>query len=282
MFRYTKSHGLVSLQFLGVLGIFFGAGARESKNTITDLYKNLSYANLSGANYFNFDTVSDLISSLSFSIKKITLANRDRREIEDAKNAKEIIDTTTFAPLLDPFEQEVADDKFEDLEHKKIKHPYVKPQNKDAQTIETETQTIENEFSKLKQEFDKVNNVVTEQKFQDDAINLIDDILDEDNPFKKIYTEDIWIEDGLFDNDNGQAFKDISKEIIDVNEPFVDIIEDEFKSHTETITIDDDINIPSGDKIAIDAPKIIKIITDANRLRLASKVMPFKRCHLAF
>ena len=123
---------------------------------------------------------------------------------------------------------------------------------------------------------------MTEQKFQDDAINLIDDILDKDNPFKKIDTEDIWIEDGLFDNDDGQAFKDISKEIIDVNEPFVDIIEDEFKSHIETITIDDDINIPSDDKIAIDAPKIIKIITDANRLRLASKVMPFKRCHLAF
>ena len=52
---------------------------------------------------------------------------------------------------------------------------------------------------------------MTEQKFQDDAINLIDDVLDEDNPFKKIDTEDIWIEDGLFDSDDGQAFKDISK-----------------------------------------------------------------------
>ena len=37
----------------------------------------------------------------------------------------------------------------------------------------------------------------------------------------------------------------------------------------ETITIDDDIYIPSDDGIAIDAPKI-KIITDTNRLRLAS------------
>ena len=69
--RYTKSHALVSLQFLGVLGIFFGAGIRESKNAITDLYKNLSYATLSGANDFNFDAISDLISSLSFSIKKV-------------------------------------------------------------------------------------------------------------------------------------------------------------------------------------------------------------------
>ena len=38
----------------------------------------------------------------------------------------------------------------------------------------------------------------------------------------------------------------------------------------ETITIDHDIDIPSDDGIAIDAPKKIKIITDPNRLRLAS------------
>ena len=34
------------------------------------------------------------------------------------------------------------------------------------------------------------------KKLQTDAINLIDDILDEDNPFRNIDTEDIWIEDG--------------------------------------------------------------------------------------
>ena len=142
MFRYTKSHGLVSIQFLGVLSLFFGAGTRESKNAITELYKNLSCATLSGADDFNIDAVSDLRSSLSFSIKKSTLANRDSREIEDVKNAKEIIDTTTFVPLTDPFEQEIADDNFEDLEYKKMKHPYIEPQNKDAQTIETEPQAM--------------------------------------------------------------------------------------------------------------------------------------------
>ena len=50
MFRYTSSLGLVSIQFLGVLGIFFGAGVRETKDAITELYKNLSYATLSVAN----------------------------------------------------------------------------------------------------------------------------------------------------------------------------------------------------------------------------------------
>ena len=90
---------------------------------------------------------------------------------------------------------------------------------------------------------------MTEQKLQDDAINLIDNILDEDNPFKNIDTDDFWIEDGLFQNNDGQDIKDISKEIIDVSEPFVD----DFEYPIETIRLDNDIDIPSDDGIAIDA-----------------------------
>ena len=129
------------------------------------------------------------------------------------------------------------------------------------------TQTIDKEFSKLEQKFDKVNNAVTEQKLEDDAINLTENILNEDNPFKNINTEDFWIEDGLFDNDDGQDIKDVLKEIIDVNEPFVD----DFQSPIETIRLEDDIDIPSDDEIATDMlKKIIIIIANPNRLRLAS------------
>ena len=120
---------------------------------------------------------------MSFSIKKITLAKRDRTEVEDAKNAKEIINSTTFATLNDPFEQKIINDQFEDLKHWKTRHPYIEPQVKDAKTIEMETQTIDYQFSNLKQEFVKVNNAMTEQKLQDDPINLIDNVLDQDNPF---------------------------------------------------------------------------------------------------
>ena len=87
--------------------------------SIVELYKNHSYLTLSGANNFNFDVISDFIGKLSFSIKKSTLANRDRKEIEDAENAKEIIDTTTFVELPDPFEQEILDTLFTGIEHKK-------------------------------------------------------------------------------------------------------------------------------------------------------------------
>lgn len=37
----------------------------------------------------------------------------------------------------DPFEQELIDGIFKELEHKKIEHSYVEPQVQDAQTIET-------------------------------------------------------------------------------------------------------------------------------------------------
>ena len=109
IFRKTRSHGFVSIQFLGVLGIFFGAGVKESRNAITELYKNLLYSTLSRGSDFNFDAISEFIGTLSFSIKKSTLANRDRKEAEDAKKAREIIDTTTFVELPDPYEQEILD-----------------------------------------------------------------------------------------------------------------------------------------------------------------------------
>ena len=69
MFRDKNSHGLVSLQFLDALGIFFGLDTFVPKNAITELYKNLSYENLSGARNLEFDDISDLLSGLSFMIK---------------------------------------------------------------------------------------------------------------------------------------------------------------------------------------------------------------------
>ena len=49
------------------------------------------------------------------------------------------------------------------------------------------------------------------RKKQDDAIKWIDNILNEDNPFKNINTEDIRIEDKLFDNNDKEAIRKVSK-----------------------------------------------------------------------
>ena len=70
MFKDTNSHGLVSLQLLTALGIYFGLNIPATKNAITDLYKHFSCEAMSGAKDFAFDGVSDLISGLSLKIKE--------------------------------------------------------------------------------------------------------------------------------------------------------------------------------------------------------------------
>ena len=99
---------------------------------------------------------------MSSLIKGSTLLKRDKRELEDAQKAKEIIDKTKFVDKRDPFEQELINNFFKELEHKKTQYPYVEPQVQDPQTIETETQAVNDEFAQLKQEFYKVNDAATE------------------------------------------------------------------------------------------------------------------------
>ena len=48
MFKDAKSHGLFSLQFLSTLNFFFVGDVSLSKDTITELYKNLLLETLSG------------------------------------------------------------------------------------------------------------------------------------------------------------------------------------------------------------------------------------------
>ena len=81
------------------------------------------------------------------------------------------------------------------LEHKKIEHTYIEPQVQDAETTEIETKNKDDEFN-------EIENAATEQKQQNEIIDLIDDMLDNINPFNYIKTDDIYIEDDLFDTDD--------------------------------------------------------------------------------
>ena len=68
-----------------------------------------------------------------------------------------------------------------------------------ADEIERENQLVDEEFAQLKTEFDQINDVATEQKKQDKINDLVNDIIDEDNPYQNLRTEDIWMEDDIFD-----------------------------------------------------------------------------------
>ena len=83
--------------------------------------------------------------------------------------------------------------------------------------------------------------------------NLVDDVLDENNPFNnKIKTEDTYIENNLFDDSNSKDIKKVSYSVI------------------KEIHFGDNIQIPSNDEVAIDGPKNGKIIPNPNSILVAS------------
>ena len=71
------------------------------------------------------------------------------------------------------------------LNTKKITDPYVPPQ------VQTETRQTDDEFAKFKLEYDRVNDAAAEQNKPDELTDLVDDIIDESNPFQKLSTEDM-------------------------------------------------------------------------------------------
>ena len=84
-----------------------------------------------------------------------------------------------------------------------------------APPIELETQAVDNEFAKLKEQFDRVGNVAAEQKKQKQTAELVNDIIEDKNPFQNVEIDDIWIDDDLFDSNDPRALVETSKQIID-------------------------------------------------------------------
>ena len=125
MFKDTNSHGLVSLQFLRALGISFGVGKSIPKCVIIELYKNLSYETLSGAGDLDFQAIFDLILQLNFQIKRSTLLNGKRKEDGDNESNLKIKEERDFFEWSDQFEEELVEDLFKPLQHKKLNIPTV-------------------------------------------------------------------------------------------------------------------------------------------------------------
>ena len=76
---------------------------------------------MSGARDLNFQAVSDLISEVSFQRKRSTLLNKKRKEEDNESNIK-IKEERDFFEWPDQFEEELLEDLFKSLEHKKIEH----------------------------------------------------------------------------------------------------------------------------------------------------------------
>ena len=202
MFKDTKSDGLASIQFLSALGFFFRFYLSIPKHAITESYKNLSYETLSCAQDLEFEAISNLVGEMKMKIKNATLSNIERKEEQDKKSRLDIKNSHYFLELAKKFEEELKEDLFKDLGHKQIEHSYVEPLVQDAETIEIETKEENEEFDYIFSKYKEIDNASTEQKRQNDIIDLIDVVLDESNPFNtmKTETEDIFIDDDLLDD----------------------------------------------------------------------------------
>ena len=110
---------------------------------------------------------------------------------------------------------------------------------------------------------------------------MLDDIIDKTNPYQNLGTEDIWIEDDMFDQKDEKDISDFSREIlkkINENDPFLDfsvptetIIDDIFndddltdeendnKVTIEDVTDDENETLPSDAESITDPEEIIEI-----------------------
>ena len=165
LYKNTKSHGLVSLPFLGLLQYYLEENDQSLiKNAISELYYNLGYETLSGARNFNFDAVSDLTARLSFLLKHATLGNRKMREIENEALAQKINSGRTFEPKIkDSLDDVIEIIDMPDVEHKKIMHPYVEPTVQTADEIDKTQEIIDTDFINLITLFDKPGDVAAEK-----------------------------------------------------------------------------------------------------------------------
>ena len=139
---------------------------------------------MSGAREFRFEAVSDLTLQISFLLKKATLQNLKQREMEHLAIAKILNNDRIFTPKTeDPLEtvMEIMDDP--DVEHKKSMFPYEPPQLQMADKITKMQQLIDNDFIDLQSKFNEVNDVATEQKKKDKVGEMLEDVIDEKNPF---------------------------------------------------------------------------------------------------
>ena len=93
-------------------------------------------------------------------------------------------------------------------------YPYVPPKVQTADEIETETTLVDDKFTNLKTKYDKINDVATKQKKQQKITDLVDDVIDDSNPFQNLETEDIWVEDDIFDKYDSKETIEISKDIL--------------------------------------------------------------------
>ena len=117
---------------MSALNIFFGGDISLSKDTITELYKNLSFRTLSGGQQIEFEKVLDLTAHINVKTKHAIFSNLNDQDLATKKNNKDVKTTHEFFEKPsdeDNFEEQIIEDTInhDPYEHEKTEDPYVEP-----------------------------------------------------------------------------------------------------------------------------------------------------------
>ena len=82
-YKATKSHALVSFQFLAALNIFFGGDPELSRRFLTEFYQNMTVSTLSTDGAFTFDAFTDLSTSINLLLRGQRNESISRIKLED-------------------------------------------------------------------------------------------------------------------------------------------------------------------------------------------------------
>ena len=103
---------------------------------------------------------------------------------------------------------EMLDDP--NVEHKKTTFPYVEPTVQLPDEIEHTHKLIDNNYADLLSKIHEPNEVLTEQKKQNDIENLVDNVVKDQTS-----TNGYWWEEDIFSQDDEQSTIDTTKTIVD-------------------------------------------------------------------
>ena len=171
LFKDTKFHGLVSIQFLSAVYLSFGGSIENSKNTISEHYQNLTFETLSGARQIQFGWILDLVLHITYKLQHSFLLSTEKKDPDTKKyddSVKEKYDFDEKPSVDDKFEEQIVTDILNNIPYVHIKpeETYVEPTVHDTQTIDDEIKQENEGFLQTAAEFNKTDMAATAQKKQ--------------------------------------------------------------------------------------------------------------------
>ena len=146
--------------------MFFGGNIENLKNTITELYQNLTSENLSVARETQIDWISDLVLYIPYKLQHSSLLKTEKKDPDTKKyneSVKEKYDFDEKPSVDDKFEEQIVLDILNNVpyDHIKAEKSYVEPTVQDVETIDDEIKQENGGYLQIATKFNKIDMVAT-------------------------------------------------------------------------------------------------------------------------